>query len=437
MRVAIVGLGHVGTVAAACLAESGHTVVGVDINTAKIDQLNAGVSPVVEVDLGDLVGCNVDRGRLSATEDLTAAVKGCDVAAVTVGTPSGSDGDVYLDDVVRVVGQIGWALGEADGWRLVVITSTVPPGTVEGDLVPLLEELSGKRAGIDFGVAFSPEFLRHGTAVSDFLSSPKTIVGTADGRAAQAATELYSPFATEVIRTSVPVAEMVKFSDTAWQALKVTFTNEIGRVAAAYGVDSRAVMSILSAETELSMPDNDRDPGFAFGGSRMPKDLRILTHRARKQGTSVPVLEAILESNRAHLDLALDKIAALGARRVTILGLAFTSGTDDVRESAALGLAARLLSEGYEVRIHDEHVDLQQLVGANRNHLLTVLPEIAQHLDDDLHRATEDADVLVVTQSSPTYARVTAQSRPDQTVLDLCGVARPVDEAPNYVGLTW
>ncbi|MFC7404885.1 nucleotide sugar dehydrogenase [Georgenia alba] len=437
MKVAIVGLGYVGTVTAACLADSGHTVVGVDVNPIKIDQINAGVSPVSELGLGELVGSNVDRGRLRATDDITTAVRTSDVVMVTVGTPSGRNGDVHLDDVLNVVGQIGAALAGVADWRLVLVTSTVPPGTVEGEIVPLLEQHSGKKAGTDFGVAFSPEFLREGTAVSDFLAPPKTVIGADDDRTAKVATTLYQPFACETVRTSVRVAELVKFSDNSWHALKVAFANEIGRVAEAHGVDSHAVMSIFTSDTKLNISSRYLRPGFAFGGSCLPKDLRTLTYRARRQGAAVPVLEAILQSNRAHLDLALEKIAAVGARRVAILGLAFKAGTDDLRESPALELAERLLGKGYDVRIHDEHVNLRHLIGANRKYVLTVLPHIAEHLDEDFHHTLEEADVIVVTQNNPAYAQVTSEVRPGQTVVDLCGVARPVNGATNYVGLTW
>ncbi|GAA3509872.1 nucleotide sugar dehydrogenase [Georgenia daeguensis] len=437
MRVAIVGLGYVGTVTAACLAESGHTVVGVDVSTIKVEQINSGVSPVSELGLSELVENNVDRGRLRATTDGPGTVASSDVVLVTVGTPSGRNGDVHLDDVFKVIGNIGAAIADDDTWRLVLITSTVPPGTVERDLVPLLERTSGKRAGHDFGVAFSPEFLREGTAVADFLSPPKTVIGADDERSAKVAASLYRPFAGEVTRTSIAVAEMVKFSDNAWHALKVAFANEIGRVAEAHGVDSHAVMSIFKSDTRLNISSRYLTPGFAFGGSCLPKDLRTLTYRARRNGASVPVLESILPSNRAHLDLALGKIEAVGAKRVAILGLAFKAGTDDLRESPSLELAERLLGKGYDVRIHDEHVNLRKLIGANRAYVLSVLPHIAEHLDDDFGRVTGEADVIVVTQNNPAYSRVADESRAEQTVLDLCGVARPHNGATNYVGLTW
>ena len=437
MNIAVVGLGYVGTVTGACLAESGHTVVGVDVNMVKISQLNEGISPVTELRLGELVRNNVDAGRLRATNDIGAAVADADVVLVCVGTPSGRNGDVHLQDVQKVVAEIGRALARLDEWRLVLITSTVPPGTVVGEIIPLLEVNSGKSWPEGFGVAFSPEFLREGTAVADFLSPPKSVVGADDDLSFEAARSVYATFADDVTRTTISVAEMVKFSDNAWHALKVAFANEIGRVADAHGVDSHAVMTIFKSDTRLNISTTYLTPGFAFGGSCLPKDLRTLTYRARSNGASVPVLESILPSNVAHLDLAINKIKSIGAKRVALLGLAFKNGTDDLRESPALELAERLLGKGYTVTIHDEHVNLSRLIGANREYVLNALPHVAEHLSDDYLAVIADADVIVVTQNNPTYASAVADARPDQTVLDLSGVARPSQTAANYIGLTW
>jgi len=437
MHIAVVGLGYVGTVTGACLAESGHTVVGVDVNPIKIGQLNEGISPVTEIGLGELVQKNVRSGRLRATNDIVGAVAEADVVLVCVGTPSGRNGDVHLQDVQKVVAEIGGALAHLDDWRLVLITSTVPPGTVANEIIPLLERTSGKVWPEGFGVAFSPEFLRESTAVADFLSPPKSVVGADDDRSFDTARSVYTSFASEVTRTSISVAEMVKFSDNAWHALKVAFANEIGRVADAHGVDSHAVMSIFKSDTRLNISSTYLTPGFAFGGSCLPKDLRTLTYRARSNGASVPVLESILPSNVAHLDLAIEKITAIGAKKVALLGLAFKNGTDDLRESPALELAERLLGKGYDVKIHDEHVNLSRLIGANREYVLRALPHVAQHLSDDYQAVIGDADIIVVTQNNPAYATAVADARADQTVLDLSGVARPGRDAPNYIGLTW
>ena len=437
MNIAVVGLGYVGTVTGACLAESGHSVVGVDVNPVKIDQLNQGISPVTEIRLDEMVRGNVEAGRLRATSDIAGAVADADVVLVCVGTPSGRNGDVHLQDVLKVVAEIGGAIARLDGWRLVLITSTVPPGTVATEIIPLLERSSGKSWPEGFGVAFSPEFLREGTAVADFLSPPKSVVGADDDRSFETARSVYATFADDVTRTSISVAEMVKFSDNAWHALKVAFANEIGRVADVHGVDSHAVMKIFKSDTRLNISTTYLTPGFAFGGSCLPKDLRTLTYRARSNGASIPVLESILPSNAAHLDLAIEKIKSIGAKRVALLGLAFKNGTDDLRESPALELAERLLGKGYTVTIHDEHVNLARLIGANREYVLRALPHVAQHLSDDYRAVIEEADVIVVTQDNPTYASAVDDARPDQTVLDLSGVARPDRSTVNYIGLTW
>lgn len=437
MRIAIVGLGYVGTVTAGCLAEAGHSVVGVDVNPIKVDQVNAGISPISEKDIPEIVADQVAAGRLRASTEMGPAVTQSEVVLVSVGTPSGRNGDVHLGDVLKVVGEIGHALAADPTWRLVVITSTVPPGTVKGQIIPLLESASGQTAGEGFGVAFCPEFLREGTAVADFRSPPKSVVGADDARSAEVAKTIYAPFAGTSIDAPIDVAEMVKFTDNAWHALKVAFGNEIGRVADAHGVDSHAVMSIFKTDTRLNISAAYLTPGFAFGGSCLPKDVRTLTYRARSTGASVPLLESILPSNVAQLELALDKIEGLTGKRVAILGLAFKNGTDDLRESPALELAERLLGKGFDVRIHDEHVNLSRLIGANREYVERVLPHVAQLLSDDYRAVIEAADVVVVTHGNPAYASVASDVRPEQTVLDLCGIARPAVDAPNYVGLTW
>jgi GDP-mannose 6-dehydrogenase len=437
MRVAVVGLGYVGTVTGACLAENGHTVVGVDVNPVKVAQVNRGESPISELGIGELVAANASRGRLSATDDVEAAVRASDVVVLCVGTPTGPSGDVDLTDVLRVVEQVGAALASVEGWPLVLVTSTVPPGTVEGLLVPLLEERSGKQAGSGFGVAFAPEFLREGSAVADFTAPVSTVVGAADERSAATAVELLGGNSQHVTTTTVAAAESVKFAANAWHALKVAFSNEIGRFCKAVDVDSQEVMRIFKLDTRLNVSPTYLTPGFAFGGSCLPKDVRTLTHRARVAGVALPVLDAVLPSNRTHLDLAVRRVEASGARSVALLGLAFKAGTDDLRESPALELAERLLGKGYRLTVHDEHVRLSRLVGVNREHVLRRLPHIADLLHEDLAGAVRDAELVVVAQRNPAYSGVVAGLRPDQRVLDLTGAARPREAVPSYEGLVW
>jgi GDP-mannose 6-dehydrogenase len=436
-KITIVGMGYVGSVTGACLADAGHDITFAEINPAKVAQLNSGESPVVEKDVPELIRESQSQGRLRASTDLGDCILEANTVIVCVGTPTGRNGDVHLGDLEKVCLQIGAALAQRTEWLLVVITSTVPPGTTEGMIIPRLEMESGKVCGTDFGVVFSPEFLREGSAVADFRNPMVTILGASDDRALHAATVMYAPFGGHIQAVSVAAAETVKLVGNAWHALKVVFANEVGRFCESLDIDSRAVMDIFKEDRRLNVSAAYLNPGFAFGGSCLPKDLRTLNYRARREGVELPVLDNILRSNRAHVDLALRKIEEYGARRITVLGLAFKHGTDDLRESPNLELVERLLGKGYEVRLHDDSVLLPRLVGANREHLLRTLPHVAAYLVDDLDEALAGADLVIVAQGNPAYAGIVDQLTSEQQVLDLVGVARRSQGEPQYRGFLW
>lgn len=436
VQITVLGLGYVGAVAAACLAESGNHVVVVDINQAKVTQLNAGQAPVMEPGLAELVSQNVAAGRLAATDDLCHAVLNSEATIICVGTPSSPSGDVRLADLDRVVDQVADALRKSTSWRLVVLTSTVPPGTTEQRVIPRLEEASGKRCGQDFGVAFSPEFLREGSAIHDYRNPAKTVVGATDPRSSECAAAIFRSYANSITATSIPVAEMAKLTDNSWHALKVAFTNEIGRLCSALGIDSQAVMKVFVSDTRLNISAAYMKPGFAFGGSCLPKDLRTLVYRARQFGVEIPVLESVLPSNKSQISAALRKIQEFGAKRIALLGVAFKPGTDDLRESAMLELAELLIGKGYELTIHDEYVNPDRLVGANREYVQKKHPHIAALLSDDLEVVLKDADLVIVAQANPAYAGLCGLVN-DRPVLDLSGVARTAEPAANYRGLSW
>jgi GDP-mannose 6-dehydrogenase len=436
VEITVVGMGYVGTVAAVCLADSGNDVVVVDINPVKIAQMNAGQSPVMEFGLAELIAQNVGRGRLRATDDLQHCFLNSEATIICVGTPSGPLGDVRLTDLDRVIDQLGVALAKADSWHLVMLTSTVPPGTTEGRVIPQLEQLSGKQCGTDFGVAFVPEFLREGSAIDDYRQPAKTVIGASDPQALECATAIYRPYASRIVFTDIPAAEMVKLTDNSWHALKIAFANEIGRFCGALGINSHAVMEIFNSDTRLNISPAYLTPGFAFGGSCLPKDVRTFVYRARQLGADVPVLESVLPSNRAHVDAVLRRVQEMPAKRIAVLGVAFKPGTDDLRESPMLELAERLIGKGYEIVIHDEYVNLDRLVGANREYVEKALPHIASLLSHDLDMAVKDADLVIVAQSNPAYSRV-CELVTDRPVLDLAGAARPAVAAANYHGLSW
>ncbi len=419
MKISIFGLGYVGAVTAACLAKQGHTVIGVDVHPAKVADLAAGRSPIVETGLDMLLRDAHAAGRLSATTDTAAAVQASDISLICVGTPSAANGSLNLDHVRTVCRQVGEALRDKAGWHLVVLRSTVLPGTLHEVVRPLLEQHAGKRAGDGFGLCNNPEFLRESTAIDDYFNPPKTVVGADDDRSADTLLALYEALPGPKIRTSTAVAEMVKYADNNWHALKISFANEIGRIAAALGIDSHAVMDIFCQDRRLNISPAYLKPGFAFGGSCLPKDVRALTYRARSLDVDTPLLNAILPSNGLPLQDAVQTVLALGSRRVSVLGFAFKPGTDDLRESPVVALAEQLLGKGCQVKLWDPCVQLDRLTGANRDYLLRVLPHIAELMVPTLEAALAHADVLVVGQDAPELAGLAQRVRDGQAVVDL------------------
>lgn len=437
MNVVVIGLGYVGSVTSACFAAAGHRVVGVDVSPHKVEQLNKGQSPVHEPDLDQLIQKGISSGALSASTELDAAWADSEIFIVSVGTPTGPSGDVRLDAVTTVAKEIGNLLRGAEDFKVVVITSTVPPGTLRNIVQPILEEMSGRQAGADFGLAFSPEFLREGTAVDDFSNPEKVVIGADDERSITLLTELFGSFTTDPTITSPEVAETVKFAANAWHALKVAFANEIGRTCAANEVDSHEVMEIFKSDKKLNISDKYLTPGFAFGGSCLPKDVRTLTYRARSQGVRVPVLESLLPSNDEHLAFALREIEGLKPKRVSVLGLAFKADTDDLRESPAVPLVEALIGRGYDVRIYDEQIQLDKLVGANREYVLTRLPHLLELLITNPEDAVKGADLILIAQANKRFGSTLKSLSEEQQVLDLAGVGRGVQTPAMYRGLAW
>ncbi len=437
MNISLFGLGRVGTVCAACFAECGHTVIGVDKTRAKVDMVRNGRSPIVEPDVDGLVRQTVDAGRLTATMDTAEAVGASDLSLICVGTPSRPDGAVDLDAVRTLTTEIGRAIREKTQRHTVVVRSTVLPGTTRQIILPLLMEVSNKTSGRDFGVAFNPEFLREGTAVEDFRNPSKTVVGALDDPTADQVLSLYSALSGLRISTEIETAELVKYVDNSWHALKVTFGNEIGQIAKTLGIDSHKVMDIFLNDERLNISAAYLRPGFAFGGPCLPKDMRALTYLARKLDLNLPVLDHILESNRILIERGVAWVLKRGNRRVTVLGISFKTGTDDVRESPFVELVQRLINNGCEVRIFDTSVRPSHLIGANRHYLVDMLPHIADLMVPSISDAVRWAETIVVTTPDPTYAAATAQARPDQSVLDLARVDRSDSPLVQTEGFLW
>jgi len=435
--IAIFGLGYVGTVCAACFAANGHRVVGVDPNLTKVEMVNAGRSPVIEEGLNELVSTGVRQGRIRATTNAEEAVAASTVSMICVGTPSHTNGRLDLTHVEKVCQEIGLALAGTQG-HTVVVRSTMLPGSTEEVAIPALEAASGLLAGVDFGVCVNPEFLREGSSVRDFNDPPFTLIGGDDALAARTVAALYEGATSEVIVAPMRDVEMVKYASNAFHATKVVFANEIGAIAAEHGADSHEVMRILCRDTRLNISSAYLTPGFAFGGSCLPKDLRALVYGARRADVDAPMLESILRSNRGQVDRALAMIERSGRKRVAVLGFSFKAGTDDLRESPLVELIERLIGKGYPVRVYDRNVSLANLQGANRAYIEREIPHIASLMAETIDEAVSSSDVIVIGNADPAFASVVREARPDQIVVDLIRIAEPPEDmGERYRGIAW
>jgi GDP-mannose 6-dehydrogenase len=437
MNVSIFGLGYVGAVSAACLADLGHSVIGVDPNRDKVDLINAGRSPVVEAELEDLTRRGVQRGRLRAVQDPQLAVLESDITLICVATPSKTNGDLDFRFLEKVCSEIGTALAAKSTFHVVVVRSTILPGTLRGLVIPLLERFSRRRAGIDFGVCNNPEFLREGSAIRDFRSPPKTVIGTTDPRSADLVAGLYEGLPGPVIRCPIEVGEMVKYADNTWHAVKVAFANEIGKICKSSGVDSHAVMDIFCKDTKLNLSPYYLKPGFAFGGSCLPKDLRALTYRARSRDVSTPLLNSLMFSNREQIEHGLNLVLAAGRKSVGILGFSFKAGTDDLRESPLVEVIERLIGKGFDLRLYDRNVSLAKLTGANREYIMKAIPHIERLMVTSVEEVIEHAQTLIIGNSAEEFSGIAPLLRPEQLVVDFVRIRQIEENHANYAGICW
>jgi len=438
MRVSVLGLGYVGCVSAASLADAEHQVIGVDVNEEKVAAVNAGRSPIVEPGLDEVLKRAVDAGRLRATTNTAEAIAESDVTLVCVGTPSRRNGSLDLTYLERVCRQIGTALHDKPSYHVVVVRSTVLPGTTHGVVIPALEAESGKTYGDGFGVSVNPEFLREGTALKDFRKPPLTLVGHNHAADATGTIALYQSIDAPLVSTSIRVAEMMKYTSNTWHALKVCFANEIGNLCKAVGVDSHEVMDIFCRDEKLNLSSYYLKPGFAFGGSCLPKDVRALQYRAKEADIDLPVISSILPSNRLQIEHAFDQVMDTGKKRVGLLGFSFKAGTDDLRESPMVILAEALLGKGVAVRIYDKNVSLARLVGANKDYIETQIPHLSSLLCTTIDEVLEGSDVIVIGNAASEFAEAVTRTTSDQIIIDL--VRLPLDRArvrADYRGICW
>ena len=438
MNVSVFGLGYVGSVSAASFAADGHSVVGVDVNPDKVASLNDGHSPIVEKGLDELIRDNAANGRLRATTSPAEAIRETDLSLICVGTPSRKNGSLDLTYLERVAEQIGGALKDKDTYHVVVVRSTVLPGTTHEIVIPALERTSGKKYGTGFGVTVNPEFLREGTAIHDFRHPPLTLVGHNYQSDAEPTKALYAKVEAPTETTTIRTAEMMKYASNTWHALKVTFANEIGNVCKRVGIDSHEVMNIFCKDEKLNLSSYYMKPGFAFGGSCLPKDVRALQYRAKEVDLDMPVIQAILGSNRLQIQHAIDEIVDTGKKRVGLLGFSFKAGTDDLRESPIVILAEALLGKGYQLCIHDKNVSLARLVGANKEYINKQIPHLSSLLTESVDEVLDASDVIVVGNLAPEFGDALTRTRPDHIILDLVRVKTPRDQIKgDYRGICW
>ena len=439
MTVSVFGLGYVGSVSAASFAADGHSVVGVDVNPDKVASLNEGRSPIVEKGLDELIRQATADGRLRATTNTAEAVEATDVSLICVGTPSRRNGSLDLTYLERVCEQIGAALRAKSTYHVVVVRSTVLPGTTPGVVIPALERASGKKYGSGFGVTVNPEFLREGTALDDFRHPPMTLVGHNYASDAEPTQALYAKVDAQIVTTNIRTAEMIKYASNTWHALKVCFANEVGNLCKRLDIDSHEVMDIFCRDEKLNLSSYYMKPGFAFGGSCLPKDVRAMQYRAKEVDLDMPVIQSILGSNQLQIRHAIDMVIETGKKNIGLLGFSFKAGTDDLRESPIVILAEALLGKGYSLCIYDKNVSLARLVGANRDYINTQIPHLSSLLTESIDEVLEKSDVIVVGNGSPEFAEALKRTRPGQIVIDLFRVrGLTKDDVPaDYTGICW
>lgn len=431
-------MGYVGCVTGACFADMGHTVHGVEPNPVKVDLINSGKSPIVEKDLDTLLAKVVANQSFRATADWAAAIKDSDIALVCVGTPSRSNGSIDLRFVQRVCEQIGAALAQHPGRLTVVIRSTVMPGTMDNLVIPTLEKASGKKAGKDFGLCMHPEFLREGTSIHDFYNPPKTVIGELDKASGEQLASLYVKTPGPMIRTSLRVAEMVKYADNCFHGLKVAFANEIGNICREASIDSHQVMEIFCQDTKLNLSPYYMKPGFAFGGSCLPKDLKAMIHEARSMEVEVPVLNAVLESNHRQIQKIINKLVTYKGRSLGFLGLSFKGGTDDLRSSPIVEVIEAMLGKGFSIKIHDQHVSLARLMGANKEYIEKEIPHLSRLMCATAKELVEQSEVVVVNHRDESFKEALKYVKPGQVIIDLVRIAdRNRWEGAEYYGICW
>jgi len=437
MKISIFGLGYVGVVSAGCLASRGHEIIGVDVNEDKVTMLNDGVSPIVEKDLPELLAKGKEKGLIRAIIDSSEAIKNTEISLICVGTPSRANGSLNTKYLEHVCEEIGEVLKVKEEKHIIVFRSTMIPGTNRDLLIPLLEKTSGKKQGKSFSVVFNPEFLREATSVYDFNNPPKTVVGATDLDAAAMVLKLYEGLSGPMISTTLEVAEMVKYVDNNFHALKITFANEIGQICKKLGIDSHEVMDIFVQDKKLNISPYYLKPGFAFGGSCLPKDLRAVNYMSKMHDVETPLLNALIPSNNVQILSTIKQIMSFGKKKVSIAGFSFKAGTDDLRESPIIEVIETLIGKGYQLKLYDKNVAVAKLVGANKRYINEHIPHIASLMVNSLDELLDEAEVIIIGNNDEEFKRILTDSRDEQIVFDLVRIGDMSNARDNYQGICW
>ena len=437
MNLSVFGLGYVGCVSAACFAKEGHKVVGVDPNPTKVGIINEGKSPIVEAGINELINEVVSEGRLRATTDPLDAVNNSEISLICVGTPSNTNGSLDLTYVKRVCQELGAALESKSTYHTIVVRSTMLPGTIESAVIPVLEVYSGKKAGRDFGICINPEFLREGTSLKDFYAPPFTLIGADEEETAMRVRRLYAGVDAPLYVVPIKAAEMVKYACNCFHALKVSFANEIGNICKGLSIDSHQVMDVFCQDTKLNLSPYYLKPGFAFGGSCLPKDLRALGYKAKELDVETPVLSAVLQSNRRQIERAMEMVLATGSKRIGVLGFSFKAGTDDLRESPMVSLIEMLIGKGMQLSIYDRDVSLARLFGANKEYIEREIPHISQLMRESIKDVLDASDVLIIGNKAEEFRQIEQNLRPEQIIIDLVRLFGERTSDETYRGICW
>ena len=435
MRINIFGLGYVGCVSAACLAKRRHSVCGIDIDPVKVNIINSGKSPIVEDGLDELISETVSSSNLKAM--IGSQIPEADISIICVGTPSNENGSLDLKYLIKLAKQIGEFLTQTKSYHLIVNRSTVLPGTIEDILIPIFESFSGKKAGEDFGVCMNPEFMREGSSIYDFNNPPLTLIGELDKKSGDTLEKIYTDIDAPLYRSNIKVAEMLKYSSNTFHALKVTFANEIGNICKKVGIDSHEVMEIFTKDTKLNISSYYLKPGFSFGGSCLPKDLRAITYKAKELDLDLPLLNSLMASNKQQIENAFNIISKTGKKNIGVLGLSFKAGTDDLRESPIVELLEKLIGKGYNLKIFDEEVSMAKIFGSNKKYIETVIPHISSLISTSIKGVIDDSDLVIIGKKEISYLDSLTEND-SVYIFDLVKLfSQNKQPKENYEGICW